>query len=492
MTSYTYQDGRIWVQDKKFQSYKLLLPYGMTDITDPVGGLNPVREPNPGKRRSTVVTDILRGEPGLPGFTLETRLKKTLNYMLKAKNRTANYQVHMGACERPDNYNASEIGFGWNAVHRGDLSIDRVAQIQGDNTPIAKSVPFQAESGPLPIDFGLEFLSAQTIAETDTISDIAMITEECDDISTQHEPGDNGYAVSNALAGSPVNVANVWYTSDGGTNWAECTERPFAAGIDISSVVVIGDKYDHRVIVSAGTASGGYASIAYADVTTMGTTSWVTVTVGTVTDQYIHHLFALDWQHLYAVTDDGYCYRSDDGGATWSAILSLGTNDFWESSWHREGIGWIAADNNVAYLTKDYGASWSAVTGPSVGNNLTTVCITPDKTALFGTSAGGVYGTFNEGKEWSSLPLQGITATNVARIRAVDNDIIWAVATISGGRGYALRSTDGGAQFRLWSLNMPVNTGLSALFVVDPNYVYVGGAAGFITKASSQIIAAPA
>ena len=128
MSSYSYQDGRIWVQEKKFEPYQLLLPYGMTDITDPVGSLNPVREPDPARRRSTVITDILRGEPGLPGFNLETRLYKTLNYMLRLKKKKPNMQVHLGACGRPDTYNASEIGLGWNTVHRGDLSIDRVAQ----------------------------------------------------------------------------------------------------------------------------------------------------------------------------------------------------------------------------------------------------------------------------------------------------------------------------------------------------------------------------
>ena len=326
MTSYTYQDGRIWVQEKKFEPYVLLLPYGMTDITDPVGSLNPVREPHPGNRRSTVVTDILRGEPGLPGFTVECRFKQTLNYMLRLKKKTTNWQAHMGACERADNYGASQIGLGWDTVRRGDLGIDRVAQIQGDDSPIAKSIPFVAEIGPTPIDFEVEFLSAMTIAETDDITDITMIIDECDDISTQHDPGDNGYAVSAAMAGSPVNVSNVWYTVNGGTDWAECSARPFAGGEDISSVVLIGDKYDHRVMVSRGTTDAGEAAeIAYADVTAVGTTAWVNVDVGSVDGQFITHLFLLDWNHIYAVTDDGYVYRSNNGGASWTVKLSLGS-----------------------------------------------------------------------------------------------------------------------------------------------------------------------
>jgi len=494
MTSYTYQDGRIWVQEKKFEPYVLLLPYGMTDITDPVGSLNPVREPDPGRRRRTVVTDILRGEPGLPGFTIECRFKKTLNYMLSLKSRITNWQVHMGACERPDNYNASEIGLGWDAVRRGDLGIDRVAQIQGDDSPIAKSIPFVGEIGPTPADYELEFISAMTIAETDDITDVAMIVDECDDISTQHDPGDNGYAVSAALAGSPVNVANVWYTTDGGTNWAECSERPFAAGEDISSVVVIGDKYDHRVIVSRGTTDAGEAAeIAYADVTTVGTTAWVAVDVGSVDGQYINHLFMLDWNHIYAVTDDGYVYRSSDGGASWTAKLSLGTPVFNESSWLRTGIGWVVGASNTVYLTKDFGESWTAITAPTAGagdvNN--TVHVTPDGTVFIGNDAGEIYGSFNEGTEWTTLAAQGVTPTDIKRIRGADDTHLYIALNLTDDTGRVLRSTDGGAQFQLWSLNLPTNTGLNALFIVDPNYVYVAGDTGFITKASSQITAIP-
>jgi hypothetical protein len=498
MTQYTYQDGRIWVQEKKFQPYVLFLPYGITDITDPVGALNPVREPDPSKRRNTVVVDTLRGEPGLPGFTVETRFYKSLNYMIKAKTKNTNWQVHMGACNRPDNYGASEIGLGWELVRRGDLSADRAAQIQGDDAPIAVSVPMVANRGPLPIDFEVEFLSAQTIAETDPISDIAMIIDECDDISTQHDPGDNGYAVTNALAGSPVNVANVWWTANGGTPWAETSARPFDAGIDISSVAVLGDKYNHRVFVSNGTSGAAAAQIAYADVTVMGTTEWVLATVGVTVGQYITHIHVVDWSHVYGTTDDGYVYLSKDGGVTWEAILSLGTPQFNESSWLRNGVGWVGGASNTIYLTKDYGGSWSAITGPVAagGEDINTIHVTPDGTVLIGTNGGGMYGSYNNGVEWTTLPAQGVTPYEIKRIRGMDDSTLWAILNVaSDDNGKVVRSTDGGAQFKLWNLNTPANSGLNALFVVDPNYAYIGGnvqgSTAFVTKASSQIAAIP-
>ena len=497
MTTYTYQDGRVWVQEKKFEPYQLLLPYGLTDVTDPVGGLAAVREPDPGNRRQTVIVDILRSEPGLPGFSLETRLFKTLNYMFRLKNKRVNVQAHLGQCGRPDRYNASQIGLGWDMCRRGDMTIDRLSQIQGDNTPIAESVPFTAEIGPTPIAFDLEFLTAFTIAETEGISDLAFIVEECEDISTQHDPGDNGYAVTVAMAGSPVNVANVWFTVNGGTAWAECSERPFGAGMDISSVIVMGDKEDHRVMVSKGTTDATTAQIAYADCTAVGTTAWVTVNVGAVVGQYITHLFAVDWSHIYAVTDDGYVYRSANGGATWTAKLSLGTPQFNESSWLSTGIGWVVGASNTIYLTKDFGDSWAAVTAPTdgAGDDFLTVHVTPDGTVFVGNDAGEVYGSYNDGTSWSTLEAQGITPTSIKRIRGADDTHLFMAVNLADDSGRVVRSTDGGAQFLLWSLNMPTNDGLNALFVVNQNYVFVGGdpqgGTAFVTKAESQIIAIP-
>jgi hypothetical protein len=55
-----------------------------------------------------------------------------------------------------------------------------------------------------------------------------------------------------------------------------------------------------------------------------------------------------------------------------------------------------------------------------------------------------------------------------------------------------LRSTDGGASFRLWALNMPTNSGLNALYVCDPNFIFVGGepqgGTAFIAKTHTNFI----
>jgi hypothetical protein len=491
-TYFKYKDGRVWMQRRKFEPFKLLLPYGMTGITDPVGNLNAIREPSSDKRGASVIADIVRGEPGLPAFQLETRLQKTLNYLMGLKDCNSNFQAHLGMCDRPDNYYASAMVWHWERSHRGDMSVDRLSMIEGDNAAIQMQVPFVSEVGPIALDMQTEFLSARTILETEGVTGLAFLGSEClADCKSQEDAGENGYLTTVAASGSPTNVANVWYTANKGETWAQTSTNPFAAALDVIDVIAIGTKANHRVIVANGTTrAASPAQIAYADVTALGTTSWVAVAVGAVNGQFITKLFFLNWMNIFALTNDGYIYKSENGGATWAAVYTSGTVDLLDMGGTRNGILWAVGEGSVILKSIDFGASWDLITAPSA-NDISTVCVTPDGTVLVGDDAGGIYGTFDDGAEWTTLSLQGITATNVVRIRCWGDFNIWVIAdTASGGK--ALRSVDGGASFRLWSLNMPTNAGLNDLFIVDPNIVFVGGdpqgGTAFISKTVSNII----
>jgi photosystem II stability/assembly factor-like uncharacterized protein len=491
-TFYKYKDGRVWMQRRKFEPYTLLLPYGMTGVTDPVGNLNAIREPSSEKRGASVIADIIRGEPGLPQFQLETRLQKTLNYLFGLKECAVQMQCHLGHCDRPDNYYAAAMVMHWERSYRGDLSLDRLSIIEGDNAADQVQVPFVSEVGPLLLDMGVEFLSARTILETETVTGMYFLGSEClEDCRSQEDAGENGYLSTTALAGSVTNVANVWYTNDGGETWILTSTNPFAAAMDISDVVAIGTKASHRVIVANGTTRvADPAQIAYADVTASGTTTWVTVNVGSTNGQFITKLFFLDWMHVYALTNDGDIFMSVDGGASWTAVYTAGTVDLLDIGGTRNGVLWAVGESDQILKSLDFGASWDLITAPAA-SNYTSVCVTPDGTVIVGNDDGGLYGTYDDGATWITLSLQGIVATNVDKIRSYGDSVIWAAATTASG-GKVLRSIDGGATFRLWSLNTPTNAGLNALFVVDPNIVFIGGdpqgGTAFISKTATSII----
>lgn len=491
LAGYNHRDGRIWAQDKKFQPYKLLLPYGLTDFNDPTGTLNPVRQQSRSTRGATEVVDILRSEPALPGFTIETRLFKTLNYMFKWRTRPVNVQVHLGECGRADEYRGSQVALHWERARRGDLSGDRAALIQGDDAPVAVSTPWMAEVGPLLVDFGAEFVSRIQFPEPQNITGISMITEGCDDLSYQDDPGDVGYLVTSAGAGV-YEDADVWYTEDAWETPVQVSTQPFGAGEDISDVLVFGTREDHRVLVARGTADGANpAEVALADVTELGTLSWGNYNVGSVNGEYITRLAASSYGRIFAITNAGRIYVSVDGGANWTLLRSTGAQ-LNEITALPSGIVWAVGNGGAIWLSEDDGDSWSSITAPSaIGTNATAVHVTPDGTVFVGDDSGQLFGSYDDGDNWTTLALQGVAATNVVAIDGDGDSQLWAIGDVSGGSSRVYRSVDGGASWLLYNLNMPTNSGLNALFVVDINYVMAGGDAhddqGFLTKTKTNV-----
>lgn len=488
--------GRVWMQFRKFEAFKLILLGGLNDSTITRGALNPSRRPSRTKRGEEEISDILRSSPDLPGFTLTTRLQKARNYVLGIKCAVAT-QVHIGDCDRPDNYRSAQLIVHWNRCYQEDGNIPQLTKIEGDDAKVEITTPFKAIEGPIFNDMLKFFLSARTITEAGDITDMAFLGVECiEDCGNQADAGENGYAVSDAYAGSPSDVAGVYSTGDKGNNWTATSATPFNAGETISAVMVSGIVDNHRVWVFRGsTDAGNPAELAYADVTVLGTTVWNYVNIGSVNGQYVTAAFYLDDQNIFVGTDDGYIYKSDDSGATWTAIYTTAAVQINDIQGLTDGTLWVVGATNTLLWSTDAEATaptFTVVTGPSVGNALLTCEVTADGTLYIGDDAGNTYGSTNDGVTYTGLQLQGVTAVSVDKIRAINDDILFAICHLADGSSRCLLSVDGATNFRLWELNMPSNSGLNALVPINENLVFVGGDAhpvagnAFISRTQSN------
>jgi photosystem II stability/assembly factor-like uncharacterized protein len=484
-TTEQVRKARIFVQLEELVAYDLVQCGGLTAWNKPRGALTPIREQSLTTLGEEEIVAFQRASADMATFTVRSRLKAIANFMLNLKCQT-NWQVHLKDCSDPTDYYKSSMAVAWQKCPPGDMTGEALAVIEGDNVAIHMDNPFSAIYGPDLIDFEAAFLSRRTIAETGIIQDIVMFDEEClEDCMFRAADGEYGYAVSTAQAGSPSDAANVWWSDDGADTWAVTSTNPFAAAEDISSVVKMGTVQNHRIVVARGsTDAGNPAEIAYADVTTIGQTAWVNVDVGAVNGEYINMLEWPVFNRMFAVTSLGNVYKSTDGGVTWANVYdAVANNEMYDVSFTKDGEGWVVGDTDLLLHTTDWGNSWDVVVGPNDGlYNLTTCDVDMEKKLIVGDSNGGIFGTVDRGNHWVTTPPQGVTATDVQRIRS-DGYWKWCIvhiAAVSGfeGNSRVLRSTDGGATWRLWDLetNIDPNNGLYAMYVVDPNRCIVGGA----------------
>jgi len=420
----------------------------------------------------------------MASFTVRSRLKEIQNFMLEL-NCQSNWQVLFKGCGDPVDYYSFTTGLAWQRCPPGDMTGEALTVIEGENVPIHMDNPFSAIDGPVLVDFAVNFLSRRTLAETGIVQDIVMFGEEClEDCQFAARNGQYGYLVATSQAGSPNDVANVWFSEDDGDNWALTSSNPFAPAADLSAVVKLGTVNNHRVVVSRGSTEAGAAEIAYADVTVIGQTTWVTVNVGAVAGEYINMLEWPVFNRMFAVTDQGNIYKSTDGGVTWANVYDDATDRaLHDVSFTRTGNGWVVGNGDLLLHTTDWGNTWDAVTGPNDGlYNLLTCDVDAQDKLVVGDSNGSIFATVDNGYNWVTTPPQGVVATSVPRIRSFGY-WKWAIVHIATlehfeGNSRVLRSTDGGASWRLWELatNIDPNNGLYALFVVDQNRCLVGGA----------------
>jgi len=479
------RQARIYVQLQELQSFDLVQCGGLTNWNKPRGAITPIREQSLERVGEEVIVAFQRASADMASFTVRSRLKAIANFMMTLRCES-NWQVLLKLCGDPTSYYGYSMAVAWQRCPPGDMTGEPLAVIEGDNTPIHMDNPFSAIYGPDLIDFTVKFLSRRTLAETGIVQDIVMFEEEClEDCGYQADNGQYGYLVAMAQAGSPIDIANVWFTEDDADTWALVSTNPFAAAEDISAVVKQGTVNDHRVMVARGsTDAANYAEIAYADVNVFGQTDWVNVDVGDVAGEYINMLEWPVYNRCFAITNLGNIYKSTDGGATWASIYDDADNtELHDISFAKDGEGWIVGDNDLLLHTTDWGNTIDELDGPNDGLlNLMTCDVDMEEKLIVGDSAGNIYGTVDKATNWVETPPQGIVPTEVRRIRS-NGYWKWCivhVATETGfeGNSRVLRSTDGGATWRLWQLetNIDPNNGLYAMFVVDPNRCVVAGA----------------
>jgi photosystem II stability/assembly factor-like uncharacterized protein len=148
----------------------------------------------------------------------------------------------------------------------------------------------------------------------------------------------------------------------------------------------------------------------------------------------------------YAVGSEGVILKTTDGGGTWATQTSGTPSALYSVSFQNNSTGFAVGKSGTAIKTTDGGATWDTM---SVGatNSLYAVQFVGTGGTGFAVSydmAGGstLYKTTDAGASWQSSALPGTGDQGNCLAFASES-----TGLVAGFRGYAVKTTDGGANF---------------------------------------------
>lgn len=438
-------------------------------------------------------TSRSQGTPSEATFTIEALLPKTRSWLqLQAEKRCPiPVYIHMSSCGMSETYLDYDLGqLGKNSIitSKSKTGMVRGFADSGDGAPDATKGTFELSAEPGAPEYWPLVITRRPIAATDVLRDIAFD-------GWQRCVGNCGAAVDLCTNGSIAPnrtgavTADVWHTANGAATWAAGAADPFPASQDVATVVRFPmDRDTTRILVGCGTAVAAGWRVAYSD---NGGTTWTIVNLNAVATTCFSHgggLFALDRRHIWACSNEGHVYFSNDGGASWTnqnahtpaPAEALMCVRFIDENYGM-CVGGTNAASSVLLTTTDGGAHWNlGATG--VAQRVTGVTVIDSKRAWICFDTGILYYTYDFGVTWAQRVLP-TAAVKLGDVFFLDEFLGATVGYTSGGNGHATvyRTFNGGADWEVYIYPTvfdaaPVtHFGLNSVWVCDYNRILAVG-----------------
>lgn len=468
--------GAVFVQEEPNSEPKFI---GCLDVGDVSQSLGDITRRHCATAQSGGGFDVVSRRQGPAGevtTSLTGYLGKTFSWLEKLKCKSALYINHVTCGNKGTfgNWDRAEI-LTWPFLTNRTKSN---AAMRETTDNVEQS--FDA-SGAEWIDKLHLTLTRLTTSETESLNAIAAGGyERCSGLcGGVEEACDTLYATATSAVGPAT--ANVQKSTNGGVTWAACAADPFAAGLDAKGVVVVDvDKDTKRVVVGRGeTVAGTPAAVAYSE---DGGATWTTVALPTANTEFVTALYALDYQHIWAGTDQGTVCFSSDGGLTWAEQATSCANDIRCFSFANENLGLMVGDSNECHYTVNGGSNWVSVTGPAAGDALLS-CVMHDRNYwLIGQDDSELWYTRNGGTTWTQRTLPTPPSYNAGvGIHAMTwyNQFVGWLAfnytTAAAARRSAIMETiDGGYTWEVLSISdaFDSGSGILALTHCGVNKIY--------------------
>lgn len=468
-------EGRVFVQQNPGPASALAMLgcARVGAVTEPQGDVTPVYCPDPSQYNAWKKVAQIQAQPGNATTQLAARLG-VVNLLLNLKCQF-DVQARFGACKDPN-----DLRNGWEMIQ-----MFASARITTKGTEELTALEPGEQAMPLvtadiSIDEWLQvdrigFVSkAPTLVDQEVVDIVVCDRPSCGDCEPASDGCSRVYAIVKSSGASPGIWAELVYTLDGGTSFADEPIDTLGSNEDPTGLACIAD---YIVVISNDSCS-----LHYADKDDLG--AWTEVTAGFVAAKCPNAIFSLDARRTWIVGDGGYVYTTEDPvsgvevqDAGVATTQNLNAVHFLDSQ-----RGMAVGANNAVIVTNNGGFTWQAKTGPAVGVALNTCWVDGQNRFWIGSAAGRLYYTEDGGDSWTEKAFAGSGAGQVRDIKFVSpgHPVGFMAHSTATPAGRIFRTLDHGNTWHLLpegSGSIPANDYIKAIAICDHNRIWAGGLA---------------
>lgn len=473
MSFITNAEGNFFVQTKREEVFQWLTCTGVGDIDIPEGDREVVECPDPLNSGLFKLEGFIRGTPGAGSYSLTKPLVRVYNFMMENKCDFVGRINWVARGHRADPLNY-ELGVLMHGSEFTSRSIVNPVAMTGDEEARINT------NGDIEYLYIFPFYPLQvvvhSVANTANAYCVYFLPERCEDrLGSARETFEYGVVGLENAAGYAYD-SEVKITTDG-SSWAETTLDPFSYGGDVGAVLIFESIEGEKILAFRG--SGVVGAPAECATSEDDGESWTNSLIGALNGQYINAA-AVREADVVAVASGGYIYISQDQGNTWEAAEEAveTTEDLNDIDFYDKDKGYVVGNDNTFLYTTEASdgadADWASRTGPAVGANLMCVAVNDKGDVFVGASDGVLYVSRDEGRNWAVARNFGPGSVDDIAFDPYADYVGAVIYNNATPRGYLYRSLDGGASFQQIS-DVPANSGLNALQIVDANRIFIVG-----------------
>lgn len=441
-------------------------------MEESLGDITEMQCPDPNVYDEFLVVDEIRGAGGPVTTTMVARFG-LVNPILSLRC-PFDIAVHYGRCKDPSDFNG-----GWEkgiVFHRARLTSRSTSELtalaEEDRADILVTGAISARKF-YEVDTIAFAEAAGTEIQGEVVAVLICDTPSCGECDVVSDGCQRIYAVTTfSTLLSPGLGPEVVYTEDGGQTWLEELIDTLGLAEAPMDAACVGDKL---VVISNDSNS-----LHYAYFTDMGT--WVEVVTGFVVTGEPNAIWSVDARHTWIVGDGGYIYFTDDPttgveaqDAGVATVQNLADVHFIDTL---RGVA-VGASNAVV-ITENGGATWQAIVGPNVGVNLTAIWMLTDRIWFVGDAGGQLWYTTDAGDNWTEKAFPGSGSGVVEAIVFYEGGFGFLSHTTTDPAGRILRTRDGGCTWYVLPDEtgaLPANDQINAIAPCDQNTIWAGGLA---------------